>query len=179
MNKQPAAMLRTKCRQAFSLVECLLAGMVIMIVIVAIVTFRYAAVSSAEHAENQLLAARSANLLLEAWRGQKADPAFDPLMHGFETDFEVAPLTVSSLLDADPAGSKTAAVHSQPGLNILGNYRIEVDQKEFDVQLLYGDLPGTPNLCSIHVLVVWQDHRGARNEYYLPTLSQSKEGIAG
>jgi type II secretory pathway pseudopilin PulG len=173
MKQHPEHMPSAQRRRGFSLIECLLAGMVIMIVIVAMMTFRYAATANAEHAENQLLAARSANLLLEAWRGQKADAAFDPLMHGFESDFEIAALAVSSLLDADPAGSRAAALHSQPGLNILGNYRIEVDQKQFDMQLLYGGLAGTPNLRSIHVLVVWQDRRGARKEYYLPTLSQS------
>lgn len=160
-------------RRAFSLVECIIAGMVVMIVMIAIITFRSTAVASAEHAENRLLAARSANLLLEAWRGQRAAPAFDPLLHGFEDDFQIEQMASPGILGVDPAGSQAADLHSQAGLNVLGNYRILVDDKEFYAQLLYGGLAGVQNLRSIHVLVVWQDYRKVRDEYYLPTLSQN------
>lgn len=161
-----------KHQQAFSLVECIIAGAVVMIVMVAIMTFRSTAVASAEHAEDQLLAAYSANLLLEAWRGQKADPAFDPLLHGFDTDFQIEKMTAPGLFGMDPSGSQAAGLHSQAGLTILGNYRIHIDNKEFFVQLAYGGLTGVKNLRAIHALVVWQDYRKVRCEYYLPTLSQ-------
>lgn len=173
MKQQPETIAFAKRRRGFSLIECLLAGIVILGVIVAMMTFRYTAVAHAEQAENQLLAARSANLLSEAWRGQKADADFDPLLHGFDADFQIEPADAFGLLGSAPAGSRMADLQSQSGLSLLGSYRILIDSKEFYAQLLYGSLSGVDHLRAIHVLIVWQDHRGVRHEYYLPTLSRS------
>ncbi len=173
MKQQPGTIRSAKHRRGFSLIECMLAGVVILGVIVAMMTFRYTAVAHAEQAENQLLAARSANLLSEAWRGQRADTDFDPLLHGFHADFQIEPADVIAFPGSAPAGSRLADLQSQAGLSLLGSYRMIIDGKEFYAQLLYGSLAGVDHLRAIHVLVVWQDHRGVCHEYYLPTLSRS------
>ena len=162
-----------KCRVAFTLVESMIAIVVLMIVMGAIMTFRYYTVVSAERAENQLMAARSAYLLSEAWRGQKGDLLFDPTEQDFDSYFQIEAKAVPTLLGTYPTGSYSDKLQSQAGLTVLGNYRIQNDDKEFWARLLYEDVSGVPNLRSIHILVVWQDHRGVRYEYYLPTLSQS------
>jgi len=162
-----------KQRHAFTLIECILTAAVIMIVIISVITFRYYTITDVEHAENQLLAARSACLLSEAWKGQKADAAFDPVSHNFEDGFIVENIASSTLLTQAPIGSQADTLHGLSQLNTLGIYRLQVDQKEFVAELLYGAVPWTQNLQGIHVLIVWNDQRGKRCEYYLPTLSQS------
>lgn len=162
-----------KDRVGFTLIECTIALVVSMMVMGAIMTFRYYTVVSAERAENQLMAARSAYLLSEAWRGRKGDSLFDPTEQDFDSDFQIEAVGVSTLLGSYPSGSYSDKLQSQAGLTVLGNYRIQIDDKEFRARLLYGDIASVQNLRSIHILVVWQDHRGARYEYYLPTLTQS------
>ncbi|MHC4553045.1 MAG: hypothetical protein ACYSUT_09835, partial [Planctomycetota bacterium] len=73
----------------FTLVECMLAAVMLIVILSGIMTFRYYTVFSAEQAENQLLAARAACLLSEAWRGQKGGDVFDPTQQGFDADFQI------------------------------------------------------------------------------------------
>ena len=161
-----------KDRIGFTLIECMTAIVVMMIVMVAIMTFRYYTVVNAERAENQLMAARSAYLLSEAWRARKGDSLFDPTEQDFDSDFQIEVLTdPNPVMHSD--GLYSDKLQGQVGLTALGNYRIQIDNKEFWARLLYGDVAGIQNLRSIHILVIWQDHRGVRYEYYLPTLSQS------
>ena len=162
-----------KGRIGFTLIECMIALVVSMMVMGAIMTFRYYTVISAERAENQLMAARSAYLLSEAWRGQKGDSLFDPTQQDFDADFQIEAVSMSTLLSTYPSGSYSDKIQSEAGLTVLGNYRIQIDDKEFRARLLYGDVAGVQDLRSIHVLVVWQDHRGTRYEYHFPTLTQS------
>ncbi len=142
----------------FTLVECMLAAFILMIVMAGLMGFRYYTVLNAEVAENQLLAARAASLLTEAWRGQDGDLAFDPLQQDFDSDFEI------SLLEANVGGGYM-------GLSSLGSYQIKLDGKEFQAQLLYGKMWGSNTLRSIHVIIRWEDHRGVEHRYHLPTLS--------
>ena len=162
-----------KGRIGFTLIECMIAIVVMMIVMVAIMTFRYYTVICAERAENQLMAARSAYLLSEAWRGQKGDLLFDPTEQDFDSDFQIEVLTEPSFAVMDTAGSYSGILQNPIMLKMLGSYRVQIDGKEFTANLLYGDVAGVQNLRSLHVLIDWQDHRGVRYEYYLPTLSRS------
>lgn len=157
---------------AFSLIECMIAIVILMMAMGGIMTFRYYTVVCAERAENELMAARSAYFLSEAWRGQKADASFDPTQQDFESYFQVEKILTPGLLGMAPAGSYSEKVGSIAGLSSLGDYRIQIDGKEFLARLLYGPVGGVQNLRSIHILVVWNDFRGTRCEYYLPTFSQ-------
>ena len=157
---------------AFTLLECMIAVVLLMIIFGAIMTFRYYTVACAERAENQLMAARSAYLLSEAWKGQHGDSSFDPTQQDFDSDFQISTLISQDLLDVFPVGSYSEKLQNQFGLSVLGNYSIRIDDKQFWARLLYGEEAGIPDLRSIHVLVVWQDHWGMRYECYLPTLAQ-------
>jgi len=160
-------------KPAFTMIECILTAAVVVIVMVAIMAFRYYTVASAERAENQLLASRSAYLLSEAWRGIKADPAFDPTQQDFDEDFLIEAVSEPALVASCPPGSAAEKLQSLTGVIPLGSYRIRIDEKEFYAKLLYGTDGTVPNLRSTHILIVWRDHRGVRQEYYLPTLSQT------
>jgi type II secretory pathway pseudopilin PulG len=158
---------------AFTLIECMIAIVVLMITMGGVMAFRYYTVACAERAENQIMAARNAYLLSEAWRGQKANVSFDPTRQDFDSDFQIEKMLTPGLLGTFPTGSYSEKLGGTSGLSVLGDYRIRVDGKEFLTRLLYGPVAGVPNLRSIHILVVWSDYRGTRCEYYLPTLSQS------
>jgi len=160
-------------KSGIGMIECLIALVAIMILMGAIMTFRYFTVVSIERAENQLMAARSAYFLSEAWRGQKGDLAFDPTQQDFDADFRVEVITSSSLLGTYPSGSYSDKLQNQAGINLLGSYRLYVDDKEFQTQLFHSDTAGVQDLRSIYILVVWQDHQGVRYEYYLPTLTET------
>lgn len=149
-----------KPESGFTLVECMSAAAILIVVLGGIVTFRYYTVFSAESAENQLLAARAACLLSEAWRGQNGDLAFDPMQQDFDTDFRIS--SVSGKYG-----------ESLTGLTLLGSYQILMDGKEFEAQLLYGNAAGVDQLRSLHIVIRWQDHRGTQQQYHLPTLSQT------
>ncbi|MHC5083045.1 MAG: type IV pilus modification PilV family protein [Planctomycetota bacterium] len=149
-----------KQAKAFTLVECLVSFVILMIAFLGIMRFRYYTVVSAEQAENELLAARSALLISEAWRATKAELTFDPVALDFVGDFEVEEISLSG--DGDHSGSGT----------LLGNYRITVDDKEFIARLFYRNA-GVQNLRQINVIVSWADHLGRRHQYQLPTLSQT------
>jgi len=161
-----------KYSDGFTLIECMIAIVVLLIAMGGVMAFRYYTVSCAERAESQLMAARSACLLSEAWRGQKADASFDPTQQDFESYFQIEKMLTPGLLGVAPSGSWSEKLDGTAGLTVLGNYRIRVDDKEFLARLLYG-ADTVPNLRTIHILVVWSDHRGTRYEYYLPTFSQT------
>lgn len=150
---------RLRHTDGFTLVECMLAALVLMVVLGGIMTFRYYTVFSAESAENQILAARAACLLSEAWRGQKGDAAFDPLQQDFDDDFQIS--------EASGTGE------SITGMSSLGNYDVELDGKEFTAQLLYRKVTGVDELLLLQVVIRWKDHRGVQQHYYLPTFSQT------
>lgn len=173
VKKMSTCLKNQKRDNAFTLIECMLALVALMIVMGGVMVFRYYTVVCAEGAENQLMAARSAYLLCEAWRGQKADASFDPTQQDFDSYFQIEKMLTPGLLDAAPEGSYSEKLSGVAGLTVLGNYRIQADDKEFLARLFYASDAGVPNLRSIHILVVWRDSRGTRCEYYLPTLSQS------
>lgn len=144
----------------FTLIECMLAALMLTVILAGIMTFRYYTVFCAEQAENQLLAARAACLLSEAWRGQKGDSAFDPTQQDFDADFLIS-----------TSGSSEAP---GPGKTALGSYDITMDGKSFTAHLTYGSVMGVNKLRTIQVTITWQDHRGVNQEYCLPTLTQTE-----
>ena len=60
----------------FTLLECMVVMLILMITFGGIMSFRYYAVLSAERAETELLAARTAVVISEAWRARKGADDF-------------------------------------------------------------------------------------------------------
>lgn len=150
---------QSKRKSGFTLIECMLSAVLLMVVFAGIMTFRYYTVFCAEKAENELLAARAACLLSEAWRGCKGDTAFDPLQQDFDTDFRIA---------AFGSGYSAGA-----GVSTLGSYTVTLDNKDFTAHLVYGSAVGVQGLRTIQIIMTWQDTRGVQQEYRLSTLTQT------
>ena len=146
----------------FTLVECMVVMLILMVTMGGILGFRYYSVLSAERAETQLLAARAAVVLSEAWRAQKGADDFDPTQQSFEDYFLVQSGSVSAFSEA--AG---------PGYMHLGNYQIQVEGRRFNASLVYENSATVQNVRILHVVLAWQDGKQLRQTFHLSTLTQT------
>ena len=153
-----------KQRKAFTLIECLTAFTILLVAFLGIMRFRYYTVVNAERAEDELLAARSALLISEAWRADLAELDFDPSMQNYVGDFTVEKMDLS--------GHKEGVFGADLS-SVLGVYKITVDDKEFVARLSCQDVDAVENLRLINVTVIWKDAQQKRYYYRLPTLSQT------
>jgi len=146
----------------FTLVECMVVILILMITMGGILGFRYYSVLSAERAETQLLAARAAVVLSEAWRAQKGADDFDPTQQSFDDYFQVQSGSVSAFLAATGSGY----MH-------LGNYQIQIEGRRFNASLVYENSATVPNVRILHVVLAWQDGKQLRQTFHLSTLTQT------
>ena len=146
----------------FTLVECMVVMLILMITMGGIMGFRYYSVLSAERAETQLLAARAAVVISEAWRGQKGADDFDPTQQSFDDHFQVQSGSVSAFSEA--AG---------PGYIHLGNYQIQVEGRRFNASLVYENSVDVQNVRILHVILAWQNGKQLRQTFHLSTLTQT------
>ncbi len=146
----------------FTLVECMVVMLILMVTIGGIMSFRYYAVLSTERAETQLLAARAAVVVSEAWRGQKGADDFDPTQQSFDDHFLIQSGSVSAFSEA-------------AGLDYmhLGNYQIQVEGRRFDASLVYENSADVQNVRILHVILAWQDGKQLRQTFHLSTLTQT------
>jgi len=148
--------------QAFTLVECMIVMLILMVTFGGIMSFRYYAVLSAERAETELLAARAAVVLSEAWRAQKGADDFDPIQQSFDDHF----LIQSGSVSAFPGTSG-------PGYTHLGNYQIQIEGRRFNASLMYENSPAVPNARILHIVLAWQDGKQLQQKFHLTTLTQT------
>lgn len=148
--------------KAFTLLECMVVMLILMITFGGIMGFRYFAVLSAERAETQLLAARAAVAISEAWRAQKGADDFDPTQQGFDDYFQILSGNVFAFTGESPSG----ALH-------LGSYQVEIEGRQFQANLMYQDSPDVSNARLLYVVLSWQDGKQMRQQFYLSTLTQT------
>lgn len=148
--------------QAFTLVECLVVMLILMITFGGIMSFRYYSVLSAERAETELLAARAAVAISEAWRAQKGAADFDPTQQSFDDYFQIEFGTVTGVEGPVIANS-----------TYLGTYRVDIEGRRFRTDLVYENSTDVPNVRLLHVVLIWQDSKQTRQQFHLSTLSQT------
>ena len=149
-------------RGAFTLIECMVVMLILMITLSGIMGFRYYSVLSAERAETQLLAARSATVITEAWRAQKGALDFDPIQQSFDSHFLIESGSVSAF-----SGTP------DPSHKYLGNYQIQIEGRRFNASLIYEDSVDVPNARILHVVLGWMDGKQLEQTYHLSTLTQT------
>jgi type II secretory pathway pseudopilin PulG len=148
--------------KAFTLVECMVMMLVLIISLVGTLGFRYHSVLNAQHAEDQLLAARAAQVISDAWRAQKGDADFDPIQQSFDTHFEIQP---NNLMAFEVIG--------EPATVMLGRYLVDIEGRQFQAVLAYEAAMGIPNARMLHVWLTWRDSRKVKQQFNLSTLSQT------
>ncbi len=146
----------------FTLVECMVVMLILMVTFGGIMSFRYYAVLNTERAETQLLAARAAVVISEAWRGQKGADDFDPTQQSFDDHFLVQSGSVSAFSGA--AG---------PGYIHLGNYQIQVEGRRFNASLVYENSAAVQNVRILHIVLAWRDGKQLQQTFHLSTLTQT------
>lgn len=148
--------------KAFTLVECMVMMLVLIIALVGTLGFRYHSVLNAQHAEDQLLAARAAQVISDSWRAQKGDANFDPTQQSFDTHFQIQP---NNIMAFEPIG--------KPGMVMLGYYLVDIEGRQFQALLAFENAMGVPNARMLHVSLIWQDSRKVKQQFSLSTLSQT------
>ena len=152
----------TNRSHGFTLVECMVVMLILMVTFSGIMSFRYFAVLSAERAETELLAARAAVVVSEAWRAQKGADDFDPIHQSFDDHFLIQSGSVSAFSGA--AG---------PSYILLGNYQIQIEGRRFNASLLYENSADVQNVRILHVVLAWQDGKQLEQTFHLSTLTQT------
>lgn len=148
--------------KAFTLVECLIVVVILMVSVVGVLSFRYYAILDAERAETQLLAARAATVISEAWRASKGIEDFDPQVQEFDGDFDIE-------YDATYMDKGTFS----SGYLSIGQYNVTVEGRQFQARLSYRDMAGVSNVRVLHVVLTWQDSKQLDQQFHLSTLSQT------
>lgn len=155
-------MKHTHKKHGFTLLECMVVMLILMVTFGGVMSFRYYSVLSAERAETELLAARTAVVLSEAWRARKGADDFNPTQYGFDGYFLIESGSVSVFLG-----------ESGPGFNHLGNYQIQIEGRRFNATLVYHNSADVQNLRVLHVIVAWQDASRSEQAFHLSTLTQT------
>ena len=146
----------------FTLIECMVVTLILMITIGGTMVFRYYSVLSAERAETELLAARAAVVLSEAWRARKGADDFDPTQQGFDDYFQIQSGTV--------AGVEGQLISMSTH---LGTYRVDIEGRSFRTDLVYQNSADVPNARILYVTLSWQGRKNMRQQFRLSTLTQT------
>lgn len=150
-------------KQGFTLVECLVVMLILLVAFSGIVGFRYYSILSAERAEMQLLVSRAAVVISETWRAQKGVTDFDPTQQGFDQDFTIQLASGAAFVSAIPSGTQ-----------LLGNYEVDIAGRQIQTQLVYEDSADVPNARLLYVVMSWLDRKQLRQQFSMATLTQTR-----
>jgi prepilin-type N-terminal cleavage/methylation domain-containing protein len=127
---------RKAARTGFSIVEVVVAIVVIAVAVVGTSGFRYHSTLDWRRAERHTIAARVALLLSESWRGDRGRETYDPVSH------------LSSNLDIEAGEGPDAPT----GYTALGSYTVTVNAMTCYATMAWQD---TDDLRTLNVQVVW------------------------
>lgn len=147
---------------ALTLVEIMITMLILMITLGGILGFRYHSVLNAERAEDQLLAARAAVAISEAWRGQLGATDFDPVVQSFDSDFQIQAAALLGI-ESTPFAMSTH----------VGTYRVDIEGRVFRADLSYQNDVGVTNARLLNVVLTWQDTRQTTQEFRMLTLTRT------
>jgi prepilin-type N-terminal cleavage/methylation domain-containing protein len=128
---------KIKAKRGFTLVEGMIAMMVLSVALIGASAYRYYAAMDVRKANLYTTAVRTATLLCEGWSGEDGDPNFNPATT-FSPD-----LTITA-----SAGPSTPT-----GFIAIGSYRIIVEGTYYYATLSWKDMGG--NLKALNVIVSW------------------------
>ena len=125
-----------------SLVEILIATVVVLVVVTGIMGYRYYSALDAKKAEVRAAAGRVSVLLLEGWKGTGGDIAYDPELI-FASEFPISASAIGPAVPIDFSGTP---------FNLLNSYEIIINDVYYYTTLAYLDEtatePQTLNICT-------------------------------
>ena len=136
-----------KYKNAFTIIETMIAITILLIAILGTSAFRYHTALSARRSVLHTTSARVALLLCEGWTGVGGDTNFDPVA-AFDSDVNI----ISSVGPATPSGFTN-----------LGSYRIMLEGNDYYATMSWKNMDSyTPtDLRALNVVVTW-DQLGRR-----------------
>lgn len=133
---------KVRYHRAFSLVDTMVAVVILLIAIIGTSIFRYNAVLDGRRFDSHATAARVGLMLSENWRGINGDPAFDP------TELSTVDLTVDE---------NTRSFPDKPSdFTLLGTYTVtlnDVHGVSYHTILSWKDIQS--GLRALNVVVAW------------------------
>jgi Tfp pilus assembly protein PilE len=138
---------RLRFASAFTLVEVMLATLILSIAVIGASGYRYYAAMDARKAAMQGTAARIALLLCESWRGVNGSATYDPTAH--LSDLAIVQSTESEF----SMSHSITACAATAGFTPLGVYTVPLNGVNYYVVMSWKDL--SSGLRALNVVVAW------------------------
>lgn len=139
-----------KSKAGFTLVEIMIAVVILLVAVVGASGYRYYAALDARKARMHITAARIGLLLCESWRGLKGSETYDPVVH-LVSDLKISESTTFSFSTTDPVTSSAAA----DGFNLLGAYEIVSDDEGLTYYAILSWKDAGTDLKLLNVIIAW------------------------
>ena len=138
---------RIRTRSGVTLISTLISIAIILLALIGTINFRYYATMDVRKAAAQTNASRIALLLCENWRGINGDTNYDPVTY-LGSDFKL---------------TQSEEISGPDGFNVLGSYKIILDETADDVEgtdyyatLSWNDIQ--PGFRALNVVISWSQH---------------------
>lgn len=135
---------RTKSADGFTLVEIMVAIVILMVAVIGTSNFRYYAAADARKAGAHIMVARIGLLLCENWRGVLGDETYDPVA-SFGSDLDIT----KSLYVTEAEEEE----YESDGFTFLGRYEIVVNNVNYYAILTWKDVD--TELRALSVTIAW------------------------
>ena len=137
-----------------SIVEVMIASVILLICVSGVFTYRYTSALNAAKAESYITASRIAWLLVENWRGNKGSSTYDPTA---DDQLGSIGLTVSTI-NTGP---------SEPtGFTKLGQYKVVTNNDNYFVTMSWRNFPVVPGINELDVIVAWSQRKKGIDAVY-------------
>lgn len=130
--------------KGLSLVETMVAIVVLSIAVIGASGYRYYAALDTRKADMRMTSARVALLLCESWRGTKGDETYDPTVH------------LGSELLITVVDSNDAVLDEPEDFTKLGSYGVLLNGVPCFLTMSWKDVD--TNLRALNVIAVWPSH---------------------
>jgi hypothetical protein len=128
---------RTKTKKAFTLMEVIIAAIVLVIAVIGTSAFRYQAALGSRKADLYTTAVRMGVMLCEGWAGEGGTATFNPVAT-FSPQLDI--------IDSNSVGAPT-------GFTELGSYEIIVDNFKYFATLSWKDMGY--KIMALHIVISW------------------------
>ncbi|HUW20853.1 MAG TPA: prepilin-type N-terminal cleavage/methylation domain-containing protein [Sedimentisphaerales bacterium] len=147
MEMETMTVKRPKCQAGLTLVEIMIATVVLVIVVLGTSAFRYNAALGAREADLRMTAARIAVLLCESWQATSDPNLFEPVAN-LSSDLAITRIFRSGEIDAAAIGGP-----EDPAFILFGGYKILIDRVDYYAILSYSYI--STGLRALNVTVLW------------------------
>lgn len=176
--------------RAFTIVEAIVAMVVLASIMIGAWRFRYHAAMDAENAARRADAVQLANNLVQSWTAVDGRLTFNPALCAFDDVLSISTADVPQpfnfltqaiqpeqgflISSAYAAGASAAGTSGQMAMQqtpaALGRWQVQMDLETYFASLYYRDEPTIARLRSLWVIVEWTDAKNSTQSVRLSSL---------